>query len=328
MKKQVDLKHVSPGRYAAIDIGTVTCRLLIADVDQQGIHEITREMAITNLGEGVDATGELKPEAIERVCQTVKTYVGIIAEHTTFECPQIGLTALATSATRDARNALEFERALSKIGVNIRVISGDKEAELTFLGVSSVFANEPLLVVDIGGGSTELVEGNAAQGVRREHSFDVGCRRVTDRFLHQDPPSADEISCARTWVEENLRPFFVASEAQPFDRLVAVAGTATTVVSVQEAMVVYESARVHRATVDATSFKDVYRRLREVPLEQRKQIIGLDSRRASVIVAGMIILEVVLELSGKSCFTVSESDILHGIVLCAATKGSSADPKF
>ena len=311
---------VRPGRYAAIDIGTVTCRMLVADIDEEGLlRELDREYAITNLGEGVDASGVLKLEAMSRVLDVVARYQEVLSGFERSGRP-VQVTAVATSAARDARNAGEFERLLAERGIELSVIPGAREAALSFAGASCDFLGERLLVVDIGGGSTEAVAGRAGGDPVRARSFDIGCRRVTEKFLASDPPSGQELERARQWTREGMRPFFEELRASGFflDRLVAVAGTATTVVAVRERMRVYDTARVHKALVTRTDLDAVSERLQSVALSERERIVGLDPGRAPVIVAGMVILQTVLDLAGVDSFTVSESDILHGIVLGAA----------
>lgn len=324
MEKDVDGSRVlHAGRYAAIDIGTVTCRMLVADVDEQGrLHELDREYQITNLGEGVDASGVLKPEAMERVASAVKGYREVLDSFVSPDHPQVHVTAMATSAARDARNAAEFAGMLSALGVSLSVIPGQKEASLSFKGASCDFPGEQLVVVDIGGGSTEVVAGPSGGDPVKSHSFNIGCRRVTEKFLASDPPSCAELQAARAWISSGMSLFFEELRASGFraDRLVAVAGTATTVVSIRERMSVYDTARVHKALVDRPALDQVYDQLRSVVLADREQIVGLDPGRAPVIVAGMIILQSVLDSAGMDSFTVSESDILHGIILDAATR--------
>lgn len=197
------------GRYAAIDIGTVTCRMLVADVDEAGrLHELDREYTITNLGEGVDATGVLKPAAMQRVADAVARFLDVLRGFATPEHPAITTRAMATSAARDARNADEFEALMAGLGVTLSVIPGEREAALSFAGASCDFRGERLLVVDIGGGSTEVIAGRAGSRPDRSHSFNIGCRRVTEKFFAADPPGAGELDRARAWVEEGMRPYF------------------------------------------------------------------------------------------------------------------------
>ena len=312
-----------PGRYAAIDIGTVTCRMLVADIDEAGaLHELRREYAITNLGEGVDASGVLRPEAMQRVADVVARYQAILDACEPEDGGGITVTAVATSASRDARNADEFVALLAEAGITLTVVPGEREAALSFAGASCDFAGERILVVDVGGGSTEVVAGRAGADPFKSHSFDIGCRRVTERFFSADPPTDRELAQARAWIRAGMEPFFAAVHAEGFvpDRLVAVAGTATSVVSIHERMEVYDAARVHKAVVSRAVLDEVCDRLRSCTLEQRKQVVGLDPGRAPVIVAGLVILQEVLDLAEARSFTVSETDILHGMILDAADR--------
>ena len=241
------------GRYAAIDIGTVTCRMLVVDADESGLHELTREYAITNLGEGVDATGELKPEAIDRVVRAIDGFLAVRDSLSTPDHPVVRTVAVATSAARDARNAADFAARLRERGIELSVIPGSREAALSFSGASIDFSGERLMVVDVGGGSTEVVMGVGGAEPLCAHSFNVGCRRVTEKFLASDPPAPEELARARAWIRE-----------------------------------------------------------------QRMRVVGLDPKRAPVMVAGLLILLEVLDFTGIDAFTVSETDILHGITLAVS----------
>lgn len=308
------------GRYGALDIGTVTCRLLVADVEDGRIIDVDKEYAITDLGVGVDATGRLSETAIERVLACVDRYLEVLARFDTPEHPVRRLIAMATSASRDAANGPEFAARLAERGVTLAVIPGSREAQLTFLGASSDFPGENLLVVDIGGGSTEVVAGRFGEDPIASHSFNIGCRRVTERFFRDDPPTAGQMDAARQWIRETMTPYFegLATAGFAIDRVVAVAGTATSVVSIREAMEVYDSSRVHKAVVAAGELAAIEERLAAEPLEERRTTVGLDPKRAGVIVAGLVILEEVLALAGADAYTASESDILHGMIFEAA----------
>lgn len=308
------------GRYAAIDIGTVTCRMLVVDVGESGLHELTREYVITNLGEGVDATGELKPEAMERVVRAIDGFLAVRDSLSTPDHPVIRTVAVATSAARDARNAAEFAARLRERGIELSVIPGAREAALSFSGASIDFLRERLMVVDVGGGSTEVVMGTGGAEPLCAHSFNVGCRRVTEKFLASDPPAPEELARARAWIREQMASWFAdqAKEAASLERVVAVAGTATTVVSIRERMEAYDSSRVHKARVSRQDLLEVYERLAALPLSERKQVVGLDPKRAPVMVAGLLILLEVLDFAGVDAFTVSETDILHGITLAVS----------
>lgn len=308
------------GRYGALDIGTVTCRLLVADVEDGRIIDVDKEYAITDLGVGVDATGRLSEAAIERVLFCVDRYLEVLARYDTPEHPVRRLIAMATSASRDAENGPEFAARLAERGVTLAVIPGSREAQLTFLGASSDFPDEKLLVVDIGGGSTEVVAGSFGTDPVASRSFDIGCRRVTERFFHDDPPTPGQMDAARQWIRATMAPYFegLADIGFAIDRVVAVAGTATSVVSIREAMEVYDSSRVHKAVVTAGELAAIEERLAAEPLEERRTTVGLDPKRAGVIVAGFVILEEVLALAGADAYTASESDILHGMIFEAA----------
>lgn len=311
------------GRYAAIDIGTVTCRMLVVDVGESGLHELMREYAITNLGEGVDATGELKPEAIDRVVRAIDGFLAVRDSLATPDHPVVRTVAVATSAARDARNAAEFAARLRERGIELSVIPGSREAALSFSGASIDFSGERLMVVDVGGGSTEVVMGMGGAEPVCAHSFNVGCRRVTEKFLASDPPAPEELAQARAWIHEKMASWFAeqSKEAANLERVVAVAGTATTAVSIRDRMETYDSSRVHKARVSRQELLEVYKRLAALPLSARKKVVGLDPKRAPVMVAGLLILLEVLDFAGIDAFTVSETDILHGITLAVSHEG-------
>ena len=311
------------GRYAAIDIGTVTCRMLVVDVGESGLHELTREYVITNLGEGVDATGELKPEAMERVVRAIDGFLAVRDSLSTPDHPVIRTVAVATSAARDARNAADFAARLRERGIELSVIPGAREAALSFSGASIDFSGERLMVVDVGGGSTEVVMGTGGAEPLCAHSFNVGCRRVTEKFLASDPPAPEELARACAWIHEKMASWFAeqSKEAADLERVVAVAGTATTVVSIRDRMETYDSSRVHKARVSRQELLEVYERLAALPLSKRMQVVGLDPKRAPVMVAGLLILLEVLDFAGIDAFTVSETDILHGITLAVSHEG-------
>ena len=306
----------NPGRYAAIDIGTVTCRLLIAEVGEGGgVSELHRDYAICNLGVGVDMTGHLDPEAIERVSEVVGRFAEAL--QTMADDGPIPVRTCATSASRDADNAEDFKRRLAKYGIVPEVIPGEEEAALSFAGATSAFPGETVAVADIGGGSTEIIAGRAGETPVHAHSFDVGCRRLTERFFMQDPPAAEDIAWARAWVADEIGPYVAMLREEGFlsNRLVAVAGTATSIISMREQMKVYDSARVHGSVATCADVDALIARIAPMTLPQRQQIVGLDPGRAPVILAGLLIMRELLELGGLDGFVASERDILHGIIL-------------
>lgn len=317
-------------RCAAIDIGTVTCRLLVADSKQDGLVELDRRCAITNLGIGVDTTGVLVADAIDRVVDQVASYVKIIDSYRDAYHQTIPLAAIATSASRDARNSSELVERLQALGVALSVIEGAQEAALSFKGASGNYTGENILVVDIGGGSTEVIFGVGGSNPQFVHSFNIGCRRVTERYFHTDPPTAEELNKAREWVRSQLVPVFHQARSQGciIDRVVAVAGTATSVVSIDKRMVIYDSAQVDGTRVPQATLQRIYDDLAQQPLCERKQVIGLEPARASVIVAGLAVLLEVLDVACATEFTVSESDILQGLIMDMSQRVVSHVPEM
>jgi exopolyphosphatase/guanosine-5'-triphosphate,3'-diphosphate pyrophosphatase len=319
-------------RLAAIDLGTVTARLLIAEVDEAGVHELERHMRITHLGENLDERGVIGPRAIERELAACRDFLTIIdaAGHRDGRAVE-RVVAVATSAMRDALNSAKVCDSLAKLGLEVEVIGGTREARLSFCGALSGFSatgtgtnldggarGGPVLVVDVGGGSTEIVLGTMSDlgdpVIFREHSFDIGSRRVTDHFLQGDPPSADELSRAADGVKDEMRGYFANLEHRP-QAMIAVAGTATSAVCVRDAMIDYDPEKVHGLRVSAKELAEVLGRLADMPLERRARCVGLEPGRAPVIVGGLIILQTILKLADLDSFTASETDILQGIAL-------------
>lgn len=300
-------------RIAAIDIGTVTTRLLVADVDGRTIAEVDRSTDITHLGEGLTASGRLGEDAMSRVAEVIGGYGATMKE--------LGVeaySAIATSASRDAANAEEFVAMLAVRGVVPQVVSGTREAELTFRGATFGTHGRDLLVVDCGGGSTEYAIGDAsADGsvrLRTARSIDVGSRRLTEMFLRSDPPSPAELSEAREWTAAQVHPYFDALDRRPSE-MIAVAGTATTLAAIALGLEPYDPGRVHGHVLSGVETSSLLEMLAAMPLAERLGVVGLHPQRASVIVAGTLIIEVSLALAGLDALRVSEHDILYGILL-------------
>lgn len=304
-------------RLAAIDIGTVTTRLLVADVSDGALVEVTRSTDITNLGEGLTASGRLSVAAIARVADVIAGYVARIAE--------LGVArtvAFATSASRDADNAGELVAALAAHDVELTIISGEREARLSFLGATWSFSGDGILVVDVGGGSTELIFGSARRGPDRERvadieavrSIDVGSRRITEMFLHRDPPTSAELAAARAYVMREVRPFFDGLRSRP-RAMVSLAGAATSLSAINLGLATYDSNVVHLSRLSGAQLADAVEMLASLPLMKRREVPGLHPGRASVIVGGALVIETVLALSGLESTSISEHDILYGILL-------------
>ena len=311
-----------PGRYAAIDIGTVTSRLFVADVDEAGaIENVARDIAITNLGTGVDASGRLAADSIERVGAKVDEFAATIAKLEEEGTP-ITTCAIATSAARDAANSDELVERLHQAGVELHIIPGEREAALSFSGATSAFPGEKAVVIDVGGGSTEIIAGMAGGALEHAHSFQIGCRRVTERFFTQDPPGAELVGKAAEWIADEMAEYLgmLIEGGYMAGRVIAVAGTATSIVSMREEMEVYDSTRVHGAVVTRADLDTLIAKLQDMPLADRQKIVGLNPQRAPVILAGIVILQQIMEVTGIDEFTVSESDILQGVVLATASR--------
>ena len=309
-------------RVAAIDCGTNSIRLLVADVPAAGPHtDVLRRMEVVRLGEGVDATGRLAPQAVERTRKVLAEYAAAAGE--------LGAEAVrmvATSATRDAANRSDFEDMVrTTLGRLPDVVSGTEEAELSFLGATasldaaagahgSAPPRPPLLVVDIGGGSTEFVLGDAG-GVRAARSVDVGCVRLTERHLHGDPPSPEEV--ART--ERDVRAALddVAAEVPVGEAatLVGLAGSVTTVAALALGLPAYDAAAIHGSRIPVGDARRVAGELLGATRERRAAEAVMHPGRVDVIGAGALVLRVVMDTFGFEEVVVSEHDILDGIAL-------------
>ncbi len=300
------------GSLAAIDCGTNSTRLLVAD--RQGAT-LERLMRITRLGQGVDATGRLAPDAVERTLAVLREYRETMDR---LGVERVRMTA--TSAARDAANRDEFlDAAEAVVGARPELLGGDDEARLSFLGATAELdpGDGPFLVVDIGGGSTEFALGTTeTDGVI---SVDMGCVRMTERFLLSDPPRPEElsqaISVARDYLDDVARALPGASEA---GRLVGLAGTVTTVAAVELGLPAYDRDRIHHFVLTRAAMEDVFRTLATENRAQRVANPGLEEARADVIVGGIVILAAVMRYFEFDECLVSEADILDGLVLSLA----------
>ncbi|MFD6890633.1 exopolyphosphatase [Streptomyces sp. NPDC059957] len=306
-------------RVAAVDCGTNSIRLLVADLDRATgeLIELDRRMIVVRLGQGVDKTGRLAPEALERTFAACREYAAVIkelgAERVRF---------VATSASRDAENRDEFVRGvLDILGVEPEVISGDQEAEFSFTGATGELTGHtdlerPFLVVDIGGGSTEFVVGT--EHVRAARSVDVGCVRMTERHLTvdgvvTDPPTAEQIAAIRADIEAALD---LAGESVPLAEartLVGLAGSVTTVAAIALGLQAYDSARIHHSRIPYETVREISGRMLTLTHAERAAIPVMHPGRVDVIGAGALVLLAIMERIGASEVLVSEHDILDGI---------------
>ncbi|XRQ11719.1 exopolyphosphatase [Actinomadura welshii] len=309
-------------RVAAIDCGTNSVRLLIADIapGEGGgtLTDVERRMEIVRLGEGVDETGRLSPAALERTFTAMRGYAALIERHgSRAGHGPIKTRVVATSATRDAGNRADFVNGVVDIfGVVPEVISGDEEAELSFTGATRELAAlrpaRPYLVVDIGGGSTEFVLGSSSAGAAR--SIDIGCVRMTERHLKDgDPPSPQQISGAAADIDAALA---AVRETVPVDEartLVGLAGSVTTVAGIALDLPEYDASRIHLSRITATQVHEVTRRLLHATRAERAEFGVMHPGRVDVIGAGALILDRIMREYGFGAVVVSEHDILDGI---------------
>ena len=294
---------------AGVDCGTNSTRLLVSE---DGTKTIERLMRITRLGQGVDATGKLAPEAVDRTLDVLREFRQVMDTH---GAKRVRMTA--TSAARDAANRDEFFTAAEDIvGVRPELLTGDEEARLSFIGATSQLdpADGPFLVVDIGGGSTEFAVG--ASEPEAVLSLDIGCVRLTEKFVHHDPPAPEElsqlVSVTRDYLEDVVREIPAAREAK---RFVGLAGTVSTVAAIEQGLAEYDTERIHHFVLTRAAAEDVFRTLATENRAARIHNPGLEEARADVIVAGTAILVAVMRFFEFDECLVSEADILDGLVL-------------
>ena len=321
--------HRPPGpvRVAAIDCGTNSLRLLVADVDNglRRLADVVRRMEIVRLGQGVDATGRLAPDALDRTLRTLGQYAEIITRS--------GATAVrmvATSATRDAVNASEFSSAVTMIlGQPPEVLTGSEEAALSFAGATAELTSGgggeaalpgPYLVVDIGGGSTEFVLGDPAGAVGLAAcSMDIGCVRMTERHLHDDPPTVTQIAAASEDIDAAIAEAAAAVPAGKAKTLVGLAGSVTTVAGVALELPAYDPGKIHHARITAGQVHQVTTTLLGQTAAQRREIPVMHPGRADGIGAGALVLDRIMTKLSFAEVIASEHDILDGIAWSLAT---------
>jgi exopolyphosphatase / guanosine-5'-triphosphate,3'-diphosphate pyrophosphatase len=298
-------------RVAVVDIGSNSTRLLIADVrDGRVTGELERRSRVTRLGKGVDASGALDEEAMGRVYQTLAEYRELIDQHQAERA-----IAVLTSAVRDAANGDEFATEVKEAyGLEPHILSGDEEARLTYLGATSERDPEdraPALVLDIGGGSTEMVIG-AGQETTFHVSNQAGVVRQTERHLHNDPPTTDELAALVRDVREIFGQNVPEDQRREVRRAIAVAGTATSLAAIDQELEPYDPTKVHGYTLSTSEIERLLERLAALPLEERREVPGLHPDRAPTIVAGAAILLESARLFDLPEVQVSEHDILRG----------------
>lgn len=295
-------------RVAAIDCGTNSVRLLVADISDGALIDVVRRMEIVRLGQGVDRTGRLAPEAIERTRVALEAYAAEIES-----LGAVRTRMVATSASRDAANAADFHDMVVKtLGVVPEVITGEAEAALSFAGAVRELAEPaPFLVVDIGGGSTEFVLGS--QSATHAVSVDIGCVRMTERHLVTDPPSASQIAAAGEDITAAVDRALQSVPGREAQTLVGLAGSVTTVAAIALDLDAYRPERIHHARIPFARVAEVTSALLGMSHDERRRLPVMHPGRADVIGAGALILRVVMERVGASAVVASEHDILDGI---------------
>lgn len=301
-------------RVAAIDCGTNSIRLLIADIDESNFREVIRDMEIVRLGQGVDETGQFHPDAIARTLAAVDKFAAEIAKRGVEK-----IRFCATSATRDATNRHLFvDGVRERLGIEPEVISGDEEAALSFAGAIKDLdpSNGPFLVVDIGGGSTEFVFGTST--VEAARSVNIGCVRMTERHFASDPATAEQIEAARADIQAAIAQAAAVVPITTAKTLVAVAGTATTVAAAALDLPEYDRYAIHLSRISAQQVHDAATMFATSNREQRLALGYMHPGRVDVIAAGSLVLSEIMKATGASEFVASESDILDGMAYSLA----------
>ena len=302
-------------RVAVIDVGSNSTRLLVADVGAGRVSEVERQSRVTRLGRGVDLSGQLSAEAIEATCRAIADYVDI--------CRRAGveqIDSIATSAVRDASNGSAFVAELrERFALSARVLDGEEEARLTYMGATAEQPpSQPTLVVDIGGGSTELIVGTGHE-IAFHASLQAGVIRHTERHVASDPPTALELEALATDVRALVEDATAGQAGATAQAGIAVAGTPTSLASIELGLEPYDPEQVHGHTLTFSSIQRLFSQLASAPLAKRAEIPGLHPDRAPNIVAGVVILVETMRAFGLERIQVSEHDILYGVAIAAVS---------
>lgn len=292
---------------AVIDIGTNSTRMLIFRKDKKGqLFRVNKSVRYTRMGQGVNKTKRLHPDAIKRNIEALEEYKSIAEDYKVQE-----MFIFGTSALRDAENSSEFiDLAAEKLGMKVEIISGEKEAEYGYTGVSQCF-NEGLLIFDIGGGSTELIYGQG-QNLIKMRSLNIGSVRSTETFITTDPPAAEELEALNASALKELETALVDYEPYKPFKLIGIGGTATTVSTIKQGLKIYDSEQVHQSVVTRAELEGIISDLASKTIDERRQITGLEAKRADIIIAGTSILNDILKVTGQDAFIICDYDNLEG----------------
>lgn len=313
-----------PLRVAAIDLGTVSSRMLCAEFRGDATRELKKQTVITDLGEGVDASGVFAEDAMERVTAACAAFVREARAHgVSHVCTTL------TSAARDVSNGEALLERLRGLGLEPQVIPGEVEARLTFYGVAHDFPGQRIAVADSGGGSTELVVGAYVPGeqlaLERAESLDIGCRRVTERFFSALPPADGELERAATWMSPQFEAYWSGLGERP-DRLVAVGGSVTSLVAMVHELAVYDSSFVHLRELTLAQVTEIVERMSALSVDEIAALPGIQAKRAHVILAGALITRELMQTGGYESLTVSENSLLAGAVATVREAVSGSTP--
>ncbi|BCA56856.1 Exopolyphosphatase [Nitrospira sp. KM1] len=304
---------MSAKRLAGVDIGTLTCRLLIADVPERGpLNELHSERRILRLGEGVDGTGGLAEPAMERVIRCLIDWRRVIEDYRVS-----GMTAVATSAVRDANNRFEFlERIRREAGFSVEILSGEEEAHRTMLGIRAGLpeGRDDVLAIDIGGGSTEFIRARK-DGSLHARSVDIGVVRLCERMLRHDPPTDEEVRSARRWIRESVLNALSNFPSQGCRGFVGTAGTITSLAAMAQGLSRYEPARIHNYRLTLDAIVGLETKLLALSSANRAGLPGLEKGREEVIAAGAIIIRTIMETLGETICLVSDAGLREGVII-------------
>jgi len=298
-------------KLAAIDIGTNSMRLMLCETKGKSIGKREKELIVTRIGKDLFETGRISEKAMSRNIEALK-YFKNKADRYGAEA----VLAIATSAVRDASNGKEFaEAAKSQAGVDIRIISGEEEAQLGIIGVMSELetTDDSVLVLDIGGGSTELILGNKGK-IDYSVSIPAGAVRMTEKFISENPISDEAVSNLQKRLGELFKDVLVRLGQKKIGRIIAIGGTATTTAAIYHCLDIYKPEIVHNTSIDLNFISSTFKRLKEMTVQERYQVKGLQKERADVIPAGLYIMKYVVEGLKMNSLTVSENDNLEGVI--------------
>ena len=298
---------------AAIDIGTNSTRLLVAEVGPVSYQTVVRQAQVTRLGEGVNETKTINWSAMDRTIKTLMIYKGIIDSY-----GFMAVNVASTSAARDAKNISQFSRMVKQeTGLELKVITTKEEAENAFLGATYILDPEvTYLVIDIGGGSTELILGSNRRD-EKYYSKDIGCVRLFEKFITDDPPGAGQLDNLTAYVRNIFSEAVGEIKAcEPYE-LVGTAGTVTSLSAIAQQLKVYDPNVVHHSVLTLKKAKEICKQLAGMTIDERKKIPTMEPGREDVVIAGSLILTTLMEMLGKDSILVSETDILDGLMLNA-----------